>query len=93
MPIQLGERKEKDDLKIKVFTNNKNKGKLVKPYSTTCLCLCNSEKGMKNEAAKLNLKTLIVARNNCRFFQSIFDSDRNFHDHCSHSHSRFVMEI
>ena len=39
MPFEFGEQNE---LKIKVFTNNKNKGKLVKPYSTTWLCLCNS---------------------------------------------------
>ena len=51
--------------------------------------------GERNEKMreKVNCKTLVVARNNCRLFQLIFDSDHNFHDHCSHSHSHFDMQI
>ena len=52
MPFQFG-KQWKNELKIKVFTNNKNKGKLAKINSTTLLCLCNSGNGMINESAKV----------------------------------------
>ena len=68
----------KQGLKIKVFTNNNNKGQLVKPYSTTWLCLCNS----MSKQQRL-IETVLFARNICRLCQLIFDSDHNFHDHGS----------